>query len=64
MLLKISQIPQENTCVESFESCRSSDLQFSEKETPTQVLLCEICEIFKSTFFYITPPLAASAEPS
>ena len=31
------------------------------KETPTQVFSCEICEIFKNTFFYGTTPVAASA---
>ena len=30
------------------------------KETPTQVLLWEIYEMFKNTFFYRTPPVAAS----
>ena len=30
-----------------------------EKETPTQVFSCEYCEIFKNTFFYRTPPVAA-----
>ena len=24
---------------------------------------CEVCEIFKNTFFYKTPPVAASALP-
>ena len=28
-------------------------------ESPTQVFTCEICEIFKSTFFHITPSVAA-----
>ena len=27
--------------------------QFYQKETPTQVLSCEYCEIFKSSFFFI-----------
>ena len=39
MFLKISQISQENTG------------NFSEKETPTQLFSCEICEIFKNTYF-------------
>ena len=26
-------------------------LQFIKKKTPTQVLFCELCEIFKSNFF-------------
>ena len=30
------------------------------KETPTQVLTCGICEIFKDTFFGRTTPVAAS----
>ena len=42
MFLKISQISQENTCV---------GVSFYEKETPTQVLSCKICEIFKNTCF-------------
>ena len=29
-------------------------------ETPTQVFSFEICELFKNTFLYRTPPLAAS----
>ena len=28
--------------------------------TPTQVLSCKYCEIFKNTHFYRTPPVAAS----
>ena len=31
-------------------------------KTPTQVFSCEIFEIFKNTFFYRTPPVAASDE--
>ena len=30
------------------------------KKRPTHVISCEICEIFKSTFFYRTSPVAAS----
>ena len=29
---------------------------FVKKETLAQVFYCEFCEIFKNTFFYITPP--------
>ena len=29
------------------------------KKTPTQVFSSEICEIFKGTFFYSTPRVAA-----
>ena len=31
------------------------------RDTPTQAFPCEFCEIFKNTFFYRTPPVAASA---
>ena len=30
------------------------------KETPTQVFPCELCEIFKNTFFYRTLAVAVS----
>ena len=30
------------------------------KKTPTHVLCCETCIIFKNNFFYRTPPVAAS----
>ena len=33
---------------------------FIKKETVAQVFSCEFCEISKSTFFYRTPPVAAS----
>ena len=42
VFLDISQISQENTCVE---------VSFYLKENPTQVLSNEICEIFKNTYF-------------
>ena len=35
-------------------------LQLYQKEIPTQVFSCEICEIFKNTFIHIAPPVAAS----
>ena len=43
----ISQNSQENTCV-------------GVAETPTKAFSCEFYEIFKNTFFYRTPPMAAS----
>ena len=33
---------------------------FTKKETLAQMFSCEFCEISKSTFSYITPPVAAS----
>ena len=49
VLLKIWQISQENTCTGVFFLLK----------TPTQVFSYEICEIFKNTFFYRIPPVAA-----
>ena len=51
MLLEISQNSQENTCARA---------SFIKKETLAQVFSSEFCEISKNTFFYRTPPLAAS----
>ena len=45
---------QENTCA-------VLDTLFN-KETPTQVFSCEICEIFKNTFSYRTSLVAASGQ--
>ena len=33
---------------------------FIKKETLTQVFSCEFCETSKNTFYYRTPPVAAS----
>ena len=35
-------------------------LQLYEKETLAQAFSCEFCDIFKNTFSYRTPPVAAS----
>ena len=40
-------------------NCRPQACNFIEKETLAQVFSCEICEIFKNTFFYKTPLVAA-----
>ena len=53
LFLKISQISQENTVLESLFN-KVSDLK-AKKRTPTQVLSCEICNIFKNCFFCSTP---------
>ena len=55
VLLNISQISQENTCVTV-----SFLIKLIKKETLAQLFSCEICEIFKNTFFYRTPLVAAS----
>ena len=36
---------------------------FIKKETLAQLFPCEFCEISKNTFFYKTPPVAASDHP-
>ena len=33
---------------------------FTKTETLTQLFSCEFCETFQNTFFYKTPPMAAS----
>ena len=49
----VPQNSQENTCTR---------VSFFNKveETLAQVFSCEFCESFKNTFFYRTPPVAAS----
>ena len=37
---------------------------FIKKESLAQVFSCEFCEISKSTYFYRTPLVAASVDPS
>ena len=36
---------------------------FMKKETLAQMFFCEFCEISTNTFFYRTPPVAASVLP-
>ena len=42
------------------KGCRPQVCHFIEKETLTQAFSCELCEVFKSVFFYRTPPVTAS----
>ena len=63
LFLEISQNSQENNCVGvSFlmKSYKPEACKFIKKETPTQVLSFEFCEVFKNTFFCKTPLVAAS----
>ena len=56
VFLKMSHNSQENTCARVWpEACN-----FIKKETLAHMFSCEFCEIFKKTFFYRTPPMAAS----
>ena len=42
---------------------QAEGLQLHKKKTPTQVFSYEVCEIFKNTFSYRTPPVDASVTP-
>ena len=44
-------------------SLQDEGLQLYFKKAPAQVLSFEICEIFRNTFFYGTPPVTAFALP-
>ena len=58
----MSQNSQENTCARgSFLIKLQACCNFIKKETLVKVFSCEFCEIFKNTFFYRTPLVAASA---
>ena len=59
MLIETLQNSQENPCARVSFYCN-----FIKKETMAQVFSCEFCKIFKNTFFYRTPPVAASNETS
>ena len=70
VFLKISQNSQENTCARVYFLTKlqtwglhlycAQACNFIKKYTLAQVFSCEFCEIFKNTFFYGTPPAAAS----
>ena len=62
MFFKILQISQEIICARiSFVLKLQADAwNLIKKEALAQVFSCEFCEIFKNTFFYITPLVAAS----
>ena len=55
---EISQNSQENTCarVSFLIKFQAQACNFIKKETLTQVFSCQLCKIFKNTFFYRTPP--------
>ena len=55
---EILQSSQENTCARV--SFLIKLLSLLKKETLAQMLSCEVCKIFKNTFSYRTPPVAAS----
>ena len=59
VFLKISQNKQENTCSRVYFLIKLA-YNFIKKETLEQVFSCEFSEIFKNTYFYKTPLVAAS----
>ena len=42
---------------------QAEGLQLHEKKSPTQFFSWEVCEIFRNTFSYTSPPVTASAPP-
>ena len=58
--LKISQISQENTCVEVSFLIKLQDYNFIRKETHAQVVSFGYFEIVKNTFFHRPSTVAAS----
>ena len=40
-----------------FKSLQAEGMQLYLKKSPAQVFFCEVCEMFKNTFFYRTPPV-------
>ena len=59
VFLKISQNSQENRNL-LFNKVAGQACSFIKKEILAQVLSCEFCDIFKNTFSYRKPPVAAS----
>ena len=62
LFIEISPNSYQNTCarVSFFIKLQASICNFIKKETSAQVFLFEFCKIFKNTYFYRTPLVAAS----
>ena len=61
LFLEISQNSQESTLArDTFLMKLQKTCNFINRESLAQVFSCEFCEISKNTFFYRTPPVAAS----
>ena len=45
------------------KNLQADGLKLYQKKTPTRMFSCEVCKIFKNTFFDRTPPVIASAPP-
>ena len=64
VFLRIRNIHRKTTALESvFNNVAGLKARNFIKVTPTQVLSCEYCRIFKSGYFYRTPPVAAYKYP-
>ena len=62
VFLEMSQNSQENTCARVFfNKVAGLGCNFIEKETLAQMLSCEVCVLFKNTYFYRTTLVAVSA---
>ena len=60
VFLKIWHNSQENTCARIYFLIKLQACNFIKKETLAQVFSCVFCKNFQNTFFYRTPPVAAS----
>ena len=58
---KILQISQENVCWSLF-LIKLLAFNFIKTDSNTETESCEICEVFKNTCFYRTPPVTASGK--
>ena len=58
---KILQISQENVCWSLF-LIKLLASNFIKTDSNTEAVSCEICEVFKNTCFYRTPPVTASGK--
>ena len=54
------QLGYDRNSRQTLENHRPKACNFIKKETLTQVFSCEFCEIYKNTFYYRTPLVAAS----
>ena len=54
------QLGYDRNSRQTLENHRPKDCNFIKKEALTQVFSCEFCEIYKNTFCYRTPLVAAS----
>ena len=56
----MSQLCYDKNSRQTLANHRSEACNFIKKDTLAQVFSCEFCEIYKNTFYYRTPLVAAS----